>query len=157
MKIFQLILARSILLALLSLTACQQRIPLQEGERIIFLGDSITELGDRSGGYVTLIRDSLAARYPDLEIEVIGAGINGNKEPVDLAEVSKQMYFDHVAEILEFGFPKTGYKSLLTIKTSDGMRQPMKGFKLMPNDEIRQSVRVNIDQLRCCVSFNPER
>ena len=85
MKISPSILARSITLALLTLTACQQRITLQEGERIIFLGDSITELGDRPGGYVTLVRDSLAGRYPDLGIEVIGAGVDGNKVP-DLEE-----------------------------------------------------------------------
>lgn len=45
--------------------------------RIIFLGDSITEAGAMPGGWVTTIADSLAHRG----IEVLGAGISGNKVP----------------------------------------------------------------------------
>ena len=49
--------------------------------RIVFLGDSITEAGVQPGGYVTLFADSLKQRRPDRSIEVIGAGISGNKVP----------------------------------------------------------------------------
>ncbi len=49
--------------------------------RIVFLGDSITESGAASGGYVTLVADSLQAVYGDGAVEVIGAGISGNKVP----------------------------------------------------------------------------
>ena len=56
-------------------------------ERIVFFGDSITEAGDGPGGYVRLIADSLHARYPDRDIEVIGAGISGNRVPDLLARV----------------------------------------------------------------------
>lgn len=45
--------------------------------RIVFFGDSITQLGEGPGGYVTLVRDSL--RAAGIEAEVIGAGISGNK------------------------------------------------------------------------------
>jgi len=55
--------------------------PPEQGERIVFLGDSITEAGNQPGGYVSLVRDELASRYPALGIEVIGAGISGNKVP----------------------------------------------------------------------------
>jgi lysophospholipase L1-like esterase len=73
-------------LVLLLLVACQSaRVDLQPSDRIIFFGDSITELGDRPGGYVSLVRDTLNTRHPDLDIEIIGAGINGNKVP-DLQE-----------------------------------------------------------------------
>ncbi len=54
---------------------------LQKGERIVFLGDSITEAGNRPKGYVSLIRKTLKEKHPDLGIEVIGAGISGNKVP----------------------------------------------------------------------------
>jgi lysophospholipase L1-like esterase len=53
--------------------------PLAKGERIIFLGDSITAGGVRPKGYVTLIQTALAGKHKDLGIEVIGAGISGNK------------------------------------------------------------------------------
>ncbi len=56
-------------------------IKLKKGERIIFLGDSITAGGVSPKGYVTLIKKALAERQKDLGIEVIGAGISGNKVP----------------------------------------------------------------------------
>src|SRR5882724_12107261 len=56
-------------------------IKLAKGDRIIFLGDSITEGGVGERGYVTLIKNALAEKQKDLGIEVIGAGISGNKVP----------------------------------------------------------------------------
>lgn len=55
--------------------------PLKKGERIVFLGDSITQGGVSPKGYVTLIKNALAEKHKDLDIEVIGAGISGNKVP----------------------------------------------------------------------------
>ena len=54
---------------------------LKKGDRIVFLGDSITQGGVGPKGYVTLIKNTLAERHADLGIEVIGAGISGNKVP----------------------------------------------------------------------------
>lgn len=45
--------------------------------RVVFFGDSITEMGVGPGGYVTLIKDSLQHRKSDARI--IGAGVSGNK------------------------------------------------------------------------------
>jgi lysophospholipase L1-like esterase len=59
----------------------QPTVALKKGERIIFLGDSITQAGAREKGYVTLIKNALAEKHKDLGIEVIGAGISGNKVP----------------------------------------------------------------------------
>ncbi len=56
-------------------------ITLKKGDRIVFLGDSITQGGDSNDkGYVRLIRKTLTEKA-DLGIEVIGAGISGNKVP----------------------------------------------------------------------------
>ncbi|HTI50926.1 MAG TPA: SGNH/GDSL hydrolase family protein, partial [Planctomycetaceae bacterium] len=54
---------------------------LQPHDRIVFLGDSITQAGAAPGGYVTLVKEALATRHKNLEIEVIGAGISGNRVP----------------------------------------------------------------------------
>lgn len=54
---------------------------LKKGDRIVFLGDSITAGGVREKGYVTLVGQAIAKNLPDLGIEVIGAGISGNKVP----------------------------------------------------------------------------
>lgn len=54
---------------------------LKQGDRIVFLGDSITAGGVGAGGYITLIRQSLDTAVPALGVETIGAGISGNKVP----------------------------------------------------------------------------
>jgi lysophospholipase L1-like esterase len=61
--------------------ADDQPLGLQKGDRIVFLGDSITAGGVREGGYVTLIGEGVAKHHADLGIEIIGAGISGNKVP----------------------------------------------------------------------------
>ena len=55
--------------------------PLKKGDRIVFLGDSITQAGAEAKGYVTLVKNELADKHKDLDIKVIGAGISGNKVP----------------------------------------------------------------------------
>src|SRR5260370_11988478 len=67
------------LTAVSAVGAGEGSIKLAKGDRIVFLGDSITEGGVAEKGYVTLIKNTLADK--DLAIEVIGAGISGNKVP----------------------------------------------------------------------------
>lgn len=55
--------------------------PLKKGEKIVFLGDSITAGGVGPKGYVTQIKNALAEKHKDLGVEVIGAGVSGNKVP----------------------------------------------------------------------------
>lgn len=56
----------------------QAEIPIKTGEKVAFLGDSITEEGQGSpGGYVQLVASGLAAN--GVKIEIIGAGISGHK------------------------------------------------------------------------------
>src|SRR6266481_4387174 len=61
--------------------AADNTLTLKKGDRIVFLGDSITQAGVGEKGYVTLIKNALAEKHKDLGIEVIGAGISGNKVP----------------------------------------------------------------------------
>lgn len=58
---------------------------LQDTHRIVCLGDSITQVGENPGGYVWLFRHYLNDLYPQLHLEVINAGISGNKSPDMLA------------------------------------------------------------------------
>jgi lysophospholipase L1-like esterase len=65
-----------------TLTGCTGgKLSMKTGERIVFFGDSITEQGVKPNGYITLFREELKTRYPDFAIEVIGAGVSGNKVP----------------------------------------------------------------------------
>ncbi len=54
---------------------------LKKGDRIVFLGDSITRAGERPDGYIQVVREFLKKRHAELELEVIGAGISGHKVP----------------------------------------------------------------------------
>jgi len=47
--------------------------------KIVTVGDSITEAGKYPGGYVWLLQRYLNALYPDRKIEIVNAGISGNK------------------------------------------------------------------------------
>ena len=47
--------------------------------RVIFFGDSITEVGIKPGGYITRMRDELKKKGRASEFELIGAGVSGNK------------------------------------------------------------------------------
>ncbi len=48
-------------------------------KKIIFLGDSITELGVRPGGYVTVVSDFVRDADASEKVELVGSGISGNK------------------------------------------------------------------------------
>jgi len=65
------------LLALLCVPSALAVPRLKAGDRIVTLGDSITQ----AGGYQLLIRKVLARFYPDLGIEIVNAGIGGHKAP----------------------------------------------------------------------------
>ncbi|MBI5094276.1 MAG: SGNH/GDSL hydrolase family protein [Candidatus Hydrogenedentes bacterium] len=57
---------------------------LQSGDKILFIGDSITDAGRREDpdglgqGYVRMFRDVLAARHPSLVVDVVNQGIGGD-------------------------------------------------------------------------------
>ena len=66
----------SLLIALLTLQfglTAQAEIIIQKGDKIAFLGDSITQAGAKTGGYCSLIIDALNKR--GLEVEAKYAGI----------------------------------------------------------------------------------
>ncbi len=66
-----------VFLSLLSFGCSSRENTMQFSERIIFFGDSITELGVEPNGYVTIVRDSINTL--GYHFDVIGAGMSGNK------------------------------------------------------------------------------
>lgn len=53
---------------------------MQDGKKkIVFFGDSITELGVKKGGYIDLLNQKMANNGQASQFELIGAGIGGNK------------------------------------------------------------------------------
>jgi lysophospholipase L1-like esterase len=79
-------------LAVLGLSASLVRaeIPMKSGEKVAFLGDSITQQGQGSaGGYVQLVGSGFAAN--GVKIEIVGAGISGHKSNDMLARLEKDV------------------------------------------------------------------
>ena len=54
---------------------------LKKGDRIVFLGDSITQGGAGPKGYISVLRELIDAKHKELEVQCLGAGISGNKVP----------------------------------------------------------------------------
>ena len=80
--LFLALVSDSVLMSDSRLQAAEENaVKLQSGDRVVFLGDSITQQGAGPGGYVTLIRQALAGNEATKNVEVIGAGISGNKVP----------------------------------------------------------------------------
>ncbi len=52
---------------------------LEQGNRVVFFGDSVTRAGVRPDGYITLTSQMIEAAYPGKNIKLIGAGVSGNK------------------------------------------------------------------------------
>jgi len=56
----------------------------QDGQMVVFIGDSITDCGRRDvaaplgNGYVKFIADLIAIRYPTLRVSIVNKGISGN-------------------------------------------------------------------------------
>jgi isoamyl acetate esterase len=88
------LLATALFLAVAGTVAADDARALKKGDRIVFLGDSITQAGVGPKGYVALIKKQLADKHPDLGIEVIGAGISGNRVP----DLQKRLDKDVIAK-----------------------------------------------------------
>jgi len=69
------------LLVLPALGADAPAVALKKGDRIVFLGDSITQGGGGAAGYITVFKKTLDEKQKDLAIETVNAGISGNKVP----------------------------------------------------------------------------
>jgi acyl-CoA thioesterase-1 len=56
---------------------------LQEGQKMIFIGDSITDCGRKDdpehigGGYVRIVRDYLSIVRPEISLQVVNQGVSG--------------------------------------------------------------------------------
>jgi lysophospholipase L1-like esterase len=80
-NMFPRILSAALLLCVASSAWAADAPALKQGDRIVFLGDSITQGGVGPKGYVTVIKNAINDKYKDLGVETIGAGISGNKVP----------------------------------------------------------------------------
>lgn len=73
---------------------------LQPNQKIVFIGDSITDAGRRDlappygNGYVSMVRNMLIARYPHLGLTFLNRGVSGNT----VREIAARYERDVIAE-----------------------------------------------------------
>ena len=72
---------------------------LNDGDTVVFLGDSITSQGAGPSGYVTLFRQAIDTKRPRSGIRIIGAGISGHKVP-DLEKRLDQDVLRHNPDVV---------------------------------------------------------
>jgi lysophospholipase L1-like esterase len=77
----------TLLLALLCATSLLAAPRLKAGDRIVTLGDSITQ----AGGYQALMQKVLSRFYPELGIDIVNAGIGGHKAPDMAARLQRDV------------------------------------------------------------------
>ena len=65
-------------LFILTCICCMSFIQLSK-KKIVFFGDSITEMGVKKGGYIDLLNNRIANNGLSNQYDLIGAGIGGNK------------------------------------------------------------------------------
>ena len=82
-------LTSSIVIICLLAAGLQAQIVIQKGEKVAFLGDSITQAGARQGGYCWLVVDTL--NKAGLEVTPVYAGISGHKSNQMLARLEKDV------------------------------------------------------------------
>lgn len=96
----------SICILLVSLAATAQVRPFRQNDRVIFVGNSITE----AGAYVSYIYLYYMTHFPDRKLIIMNGGIGGDKA----ADIYRRLDYDILAKkpntlILTFGMNDTGY------------------------------------------------
>ncbi len=84
-----IILVYTLLCVTQSLMADQAELAIKTGQKIAFLGDSITMAGARSGGYCQFVL--FALKQQGIEVEPVFAGISGHKSNQMLARLDKDV------------------------------------------------------------------
>ena len=134
-----------LLAAMLCAAACVQGATFKDGDRVAFLGDSITELGDFN--YVRVISDYYITRFPGADIRFVNAGSCGGS-----ARGGVQRFADDVASrrptavSIMFGMNDVGRGSYKTNATPE----------MLENKGMLNSFRRNyVELLDTCARESP--
>ncbi len=115
---------------------------IESGERMLFIGDSITDCGRREraiplgDGYVSMFAELATARYPERNIEWTNMGIGGNRT-THLKERWQSDVIGHRPDRLSI---KIGINDLSSFRRGDPDRVPPDLFK-SSYDQIMTSTR----------------
>jgi len=103
-------------------------VAVKDGQKIAFMGDSITQAGAKPGGYVTLVISGLEAN--GIKATAIPAGISGHKSNQMLARLEKDV-----------SSKKPDWMTL-----SCGVNDVWHGAKGVPLDQYKENITKIVDQ-----------
>jgi lysophospholipase L1-like esterase len=120
-------------------------VTLKKGDHILFFGDSLTALALKKEGYVTIVRETLTKKYPDLELKVSAVATGGHTVPDLLKRVDK----DVIAQKPTIVFIQIG--------CNDARRIAKDLFKSGLEDLIDRLQKENIQVIQCSLTTVSER
>lgn len=108
----------------------------KEGEKIAFLGDSITQGGNRKSGYVTLVMEAL--NHEGLKLSHVPAGVSGNRSKDMLARLDR----DVISKKPDWMFLSCGVNDVWHFTLKLGNRT----FQGIPLEDYQENVRAIVGQ-----------
>ncbi|MFT7629678.1 MAG: lysophospholipase L1-like esterase, partial [Mariniblastus sp.] len=117
-------------------SAQDRTLAVKAGEKIAFMGDSITAGGVRKNGYVTFVMDAL--NQEGLNLTKVPAGISGNKSNDMLARLDK----DVISTKPQWMTLSCGVNDVWHFKLRLGKR----AFKGVSLDEYKENIRTIIEK-----------
>src|SRR5207244_1169002 len=146
------------LLALIALgtpTAAQdnRQVELKKGDRILFFGDSLTQLGGQDApkkegvtkGYVKIVQETLDKTHPDLGVKVDWVATGGHTVPQLLARFEKDV------------LPKKPTIIVIQIGCNDARRLDKDVFKKSLEDLIDRIEKEKIQVVQCTLTSVGEK
>ena len=122
--------------SLLTVSAKERTLLVKEGDKIAFMGDSITAAGARKNGYLTLVISAL--NNEGLKVTRITAGVSGNKSSNMLARVDK----DVISKKPQWMTLSCGVNDVWHFKLRLGKRT----FQGVSLEEYKKNIRTIIDR-----------
>lgn len=126
-------------------------VQLRDGDRVVFLGDSITAAGATGKGFIKLIETDLTTRAPKLTVELIGAGISGNRVPDLLARVQRDVLRRQPTVVIVY----IGINDVWHSLQDRGTRK--EDFEAGLRDLVQQFVQANARTILCTPSVIGEK
>lgn len=124
------------LVSLPAASAQESELLIQPGEKIAFMGDSITQGGNRKNGYITFVMDAL--NQQGLEVTHVPAGKSGNRSPDMLARLDDAV----IAKEPDWMLLSCGVNDVWHFTLKLGQRT----FEGVPLEDYRKNIREIIDK-----------
>jgi lysophospholipase L1-like esterase len=129
-----------------------QKVKLKKGDRILFFGDSLTELAGNeepkqhvTKGYVRIVREALAEKHKDKEIDVSWVATGGHTVPQLLARADKDV------------IAKKPTIVVIQIGCNDARRLPVDQFKSSLEQLIDKLQAADIQVIQCTLTSVGEK